>query len=72
MTRITATSTRQIAILTISTMLLFAPAAHAQLFTFPNQDLIDYTAQNPFDRLPDGRPNVPDDLLERARTAASC
>lgn len=71
MTRITVTSTRQIAILTISTMLLFAPAAHAQLFTFPNQDLIDYTAQNPFDRLPDGRPNVPDDLLERARGLSS-
>jgi len=56
----------------ISTMLLFAPAiAHAQLFTFPSQDLIDYTAQNPFDRLPDGRPNVPDDMLERARGLSS-
>jgi len=53
-------------------MLLFAPAiAHAQLFTFPSQDLIDYTAQNPFDRLPDGRPNVPDDMLERARGLSS-
>jgi len=59
-------------ILIISTMLLFAPAiAHAQLFTFPSQDLIDYTAQNPFDRLPDGRPNVPDDMLERARGLSS-
>ena len=58
-------------ILTISTMLLFASATHAQLFTFPNQDLIDYTAQNPFDRLPDGRPNVPDDMLERARGLSS-
>jgi 4-hydroxy-4-methyl-2-oxoglutarate aldolase len=58
-------------LLTISTVLLFAPATHAQLFTFPNQDLIDYTAQNPFDRLPDGRPNVPDDMLERARSLSS-
>ena len=58
-------------ILIISTMLLFASAAHAQLFTFPNQDLIDYTAQNPFDRLSDGRPNVPDDMLERARGLSS-
>src|ERR1700687_4495899 len=64
-------SIHTIIILTITTMLLFAPAAHAQLFTFPNQDLIDYTAQNPFDRLPDGRPNVPDDLLERARGLSS-
>jgi 4-hydroxy-4-methyl-2-oxoglutarate aldolase len=39
----------------------------AQLFTFSRQDLADYTAQNPFDRLPDGRPKVPDDLIERAR-----
>ncbi|MGA8312896.1 MAG: hypothetical protein WB755_22915 [Terriglobales bacterium] len=58
-------------ILIISTMLLFASATHAQLFTFPNQDLIDYTAQNPFDRLSDGRPNVPDDMLERARGLSS-
>jgi regulator of RNase E activity RraA len=52
-------------------VLLLAAYTHAQLFTFPNQDLIDYTAQNPFDRLPDGRPNVPDDLLERARGLSS-
>ena len=71
MTRIAAISLKQTTVLTISTMLLFAPAAHAQLFTFPSQDLIDYTAQNPFDRLPDGRPNVPDDLLERARGLSS-
>lgn len=52
-------------------LLLFAiacvPVCSAQLFTFPKQDLIDYTTQNPFERLPDGRPRVPDSLLERAR-----
>lgn len=41
--------------------------ASAQLISFPKQELIDYTAQNPFDRLPDGRPKVPDDLIARAR-----
>jgi 4-hydroxy-4-methyl-2-oxoglutarate aldolase len=41
--------------------------AQAQLFTFPKQDLIDYTAKSPFDRLPDGRPKVPDSMIERAR-----
>jgi 4-hydroxy-4-methyl-2-oxoglutarate aldolase len=71
MTRIEVISLKQTILLTISTMLLFAPATHAQLFTFPSQDLIDYTAQNPFDRLPDGRPNVPDDMLERARGLSS-
>src|SRR5215468_4796986 len=39
----------------------------AQLLSFPKPDLVDYTAQNPFDRLADGRPKVPDDLIERAR-----
>jgi len=37
-----------------------------QLFTFSKQELIDYTAQQPFDRFPDGRPKIPADLLERA------
>ena len=51
--------------------LLLAAPAEAQLQSFSRQDLIDYTAQNPFDRLPDGRPKVPDDLLERARDLSS-
>ena len=45
---------------------LAAPAG-AQLQSFSKQDLIDYTAKNPFGRLSDGRPKVPDELLERAR-----
>ncbi|MGH9536989.1 MAG: RraA family protein, partial [Terriglobales bacterium] len=61
---------KPIAILTLAGLMLMpfmlAPA-RAQLFTFSNQDRIDYTAQNPFGRLPDGRPNVPDDLIARAR-----
>ncbi len=51
--------------------LVLSPAAAAQLLTFSKQDLIDYTAQNPFDRLPDGRPKVPDELIERARGLSS-
>ena len=51
--------------------LLPCPRAEAQLFTFPKQELLDYTAKNPFDRLPDGRPKVPDDLIERARAMSS-
>lgn len=46
---------------------LAVPPTKAQLISFPKQDLIDYTSPNPFDRLPDGRPRVPDDLMERAR-----
>src|SRR3974390_3952564 len=48
-----------------------AARAEAQLQSFPKQELVDYTAQNPFDRLPDGRPKVPDDLLDRARELSS-
>lgn len=61
---------RQIAILIVSAcaILSIAPATvRAQMITFSNQDLLDYTAKNPFGRLPDGRPKVPDDLIERAR-----
>jgi len=53
---------------TFLTLILFAALnTQAQLIQFSKQDLIDYTAQNPFGRLPDGRPKVPDDLIERAR-----
>ena len=59
---------REIAILAIGALILpFSSVARAQLVTFSNQDLLDFTAQNPFSRLPDGRPKVPDDLIERAR-----
>jgi regulator of RNase E activity RraA len=54
--------------LAVATIILVLPVrSNAQLMTFSKQDLIDYTAANPFDRFPDGRPKVPDALLERAR-----
>jgi 4-hydroxy-4-methyl-2-oxoglutarate aldolase len=43
---------------------VFCPA---QVFTFTKEQLIEYTSQNPFDRFPDGRPKIPDKVLERAR-----
>src|SRR5215475_8203 len=49
----------------------FASPLRAQMLTFSKQDLIDYTADAPFGRLPDGRPKVPDDLIERARELSS-
>ena len=60
------------AALCVSVMTYVAPAStRAQLLSFSKQDLVDYTAQEPFDRLPDGRPKVPNDLLERARELSS-
>src|SRR5215472_15738001 len=50
---------------------VFLSQSSAQLFSFPKQELIDYTAQSPFARLPDGRPKVPDNLLDRARGLSS-
>jgi 4-hydroxy-4-methyl-2-oxoglutarate aldolase len=52
-------------------VLIFPSTALAQLVSFSKRELIDYTAQNPFDRLPDGRPRVPDALMERARDLSS-
>jgi len=71
MNRTTATrSARWMAALVLGACLaaLLAPApALAQVFAFSKEELIEYTAQNPFDRFPDGRPKVPDDLIARAR-----
>jgi 4-hydroxy-4-methyl-2-oxoglutarate aldolase len=60
------------AVLRLCAMALFLPiSTRGQLMTFSKQDLTDYTAQSTFERLADGRPKVPDDLLERARELSS-
>ena len=45
--------------------------AHAQIFTVARDRMIELTAQNPFERFPDGRPKVPDAYIERARGLSS-
>ena len=53
-------------------MALLVPVlASAQLFTMSKEELTEYTAKNPFDRLPDGRPKVPDSIIERAKGMSS-
>lgn len=39
----------------------------AQVFTFTREQMLKYTSQNPFDRFDDGRPKVPDALLEKVK-----
>jgi 4-hydroxy-4-methyl-2-oxoglutarate aldolase len=51
----------------VSLAVLMPVLSHAQLFTLTKEQMIELTTQNPFDRFPDGRPKVPDSLIERAR-----
>jgi 4-hydroxy-4-methyl-2-oxoglutarate aldolase len=51
--------------------LLTPVPSRAQLFTNPKDQMIELTAQNPFERFADGRPKVPDALIERARGLSS-
>jgi 4-hydroxy-4-methyl-2-oxoglutarate aldolase len=48
-------------------LLSISIAIRAQIFTLSHEQMLRYTAENPFDRFPDGRPKVPDDLLEKAK-----
>ena len=43
------------------------PIAMGQVFTMTREQLLKYTAQNPYERFPDGRPKVPDALLDKFR-----
>jgi 4-hydroxy-4-methyl-2-oxoglutarate aldolase len=49
-------------------LLLFVPApSQGQVFSWTREQMVTYTAQNPYERFPDGRPKVPDSILERVR-----
>jgi 4-hydroxy-4-methyl-2-oxoglutarate aldolase len=48
-------------------VLLWAASAHAQLFTLTKEQMLRFTSKNPFERFDDGRPKVPDSLLEKVR-----
>jgi 4-hydroxy-4-methyl-2-oxoglutarate aldolase len=41
--------------------------ATAQLNAITREEMLKYTAKNPYERFPDGRPKVPDTLLEKIR-----
>ena len=53
-------------------LVLLAPIlSHAQLYTLTREQLIEFTAPNPFERFADGRPKVPDAFIDRARGLSS-
>ncbi len=55
---------RLIALILLTAAALPAPA---QVFTLTREQLLQYTSSNPYDRFPDGRPKVPDAMLEKAK-----
>ena len=48
-------------------LLPFALPSAAQVFTFTREQMIEYTAQNPFERFEDGRPKVPQALIDKCK-----
>src|SRR4029453_942928 len=62
-------------VLAAALLALLAAPCHAQLFKLPpaqlskltRGQLVEIPADNPFERFPDGRPKIPDALLERAK-----
>src|SRR5262249_60114487 len=64
-----STRTRTITrLLRLAAIALSPVCAHAQVFSLNKEQMIVYTAENPFDRFADGRPKVPDELLEKVKT----
>ena len=47
--------------------MLAAALAPAQVLSLSRDQMLRYTAQNPFERFPDGRPKVPDAMLEKVK-----
>jgi regulator of RNase E activity RraA len=42
-------------------------ALFAQVHMFTRDQMLEYTAKNPYPRFPDGRPRVPDEVLEKVK-----
>jgi regulator of RNase E activity RraA len=47
--------------------LAFAAAATAQMNNLTREEMIRYTARNPYERFPDGRPKVPDAVMQQMK-----
>ena len=42
-----------------------------QVFQFGHDQMVEYTKNNPFERFPDGRPKVPDELLKKLQDVSA-
>jgi len=54
-------------VLVLLAALLVPAHAQAQAFAWTREQMVQYTSQNPYERFPDGRPKVPDAILEKVR-----
>lgn len=55
------------ALLVLLATMLVPSYAQGQVFTWTREQMLQYTAQNPYERFPDGRPKVPDSILDKVR-----
>jgi 4-hydroxy-4-methyl-2-oxoglutarate aldolase len=60
-------SASRILLLALSGIVLVPAPSQAQVFTWTRDQMVKYTAQNPYERFPDGRPKVPDAILEKVK-----
>jgi 4-hydroxy-4-methyl-2-oxoglutarate aldolase len=67
MSRSVRRATMRLALGAGAALLLAAALVDAQLFKLTREQVIEITADNPFERFPDGRPKIPDALIEQAR-----
>jgi 4-hydroxy-4-methyl-2-oxoglutarate aldolase len=51
----------------LSLLLHLALPLPAQVFSFSREQMVKYTSKNPYERFPDGRPKVPDTILEKVK-----
>ncbi len=49
----------------------YVPSSWGKVFTMTREQLMKYTAKSPYERFPDGRPKVPDALLEKFQDMSS-
>ncbi len=67
MSRSVRRATKRLALGVAAALLLTAGLVDAQLFKLTREQVVEITADNPFERFPDGRPKVPDALIEQAK-----
>jgi 4-hydroxy-4-methyl-2-oxoglutarate aldolase len=54
-------------VLVLLVAVLVPALSQGQAFTWTREQMLKYTALNPYERFPDGRPKVPDSILDKVR-----